>query len=122
MKNLVALVIILLFAGASGWAVWKYFVLQEPAPSLVGTWEVTNGPMQGASYEFRADGALTIRSNQGPDTQAQTAVEGKTLVTTSKHPVTLQDETRKNTIQELTATSLVLEQENGDVVKMVRKK
>jgi hypothetical protein len=122
MKNLVALVIVLLFAGASGWALVKFFILQEPAPALVGTWEVTNGPLQGASYEFLGDGTLTIRSNQGPDTKARTALDGKTLLTTAKHPVTLQDETRKSTIQELTATSLVIQLDSGDVLKMARKK
>jgi uncharacterized protein (TIGR03066 family) len=122
MKNMVALVIVLLFAGASGWALVKFYVLQEPAPALVGTWEVTNGPQQGATYEFRADGTLTIRSNQLPDSQAHTAVDGKTLLTTTKHPVTLQDETRKSTIQELTAASLVLQPDSGDALKMARKK
>ena len=122
MKNLVALVIVLLFAGASGWALVRFFVLQEPSPGLAGTWEVTNGPMKGGSYEFRADGTLTIRGNQGPDTEARTALDGTTLLTTTKHPVTSQNETRKSTIKELTPTSLVLQLEGGNILKMARKK
>ena len=78
--------------------------------------------MQGGTFEFLADGTLTIRSNQGPDMKARAAVEGKTLLTTTQNSVTLRDETRKSTIQELTPTSLVLELERGDVLKMVRKK
>jgi hypothetical protein len=122
MKNLVALVIILLFAGASTWAYLKFFVWEQPSPQLAGVWEVQSGPLAGGSYEFLPEGSLIIRSNDGPDMKARVAVEGKTLLTTTQNPSTGKDETRKSTIKELTATSLVLEVETGGVLKMARKK
>jgi hypothetical protein len=122
MKNWVALILCLLFAVGGMWAVLEIFVWHKLPTALVGAWEVQGGPMQGGTFEFLADGSLTIRTNQGPDMNARAAVEGKTLLTTTQNPGTLRDETRKCTIQELTPTSLVLELERGDVLKMVRKK
>jgi hypothetical protein len=122
LKNWVALIVCLAFAVGGTWAALEIFVWQKLPAALVGAWEIQGGPMQGGMFEFRGDGTLTISSNQGPEMKARAAVEGKTLLTTTRNPGALRDETRKSTIQELTPTSLVLELERGDVLKMVRKK
>jgi hypothetical protein len=49
-------------------------------------------------------------------------VEDRTLWTTTQNPSTRQESTRKSTIRELTAKSLILEFENGDVLRLVRKR
>ena len=121
-RNWVALGLCLLFAVGGTWAVLEIFIWHKLPPALVGAWEVQGGPMQGGSFEFLSNGTLTIRSNQGPDMKAHVAVDGKTLLTTTQNPITSRDETRRSAIQELTATSLVLQLERGDVLKMTRKK
>src|SRR5262249_49088644 len=113
MRNWIALFLCLIFAVGGLWGALEIFVWHKLPAALVGTWEVQTGPMQGGTFEFLANGNLTIRSNQGPDMNARAAVDGKSLLTTTTNPVTLRDETRNSTIRELTPVSLVLELEKG---------
>jgi len=74
---------------------------------------------------FLRYGTLEIHGdNQGrPYTlNARVAVEDKTLLTTTRNPRSQQDETRKSVIRELTASTLILELESGEVLKMARQK
>ena len=52
--------------------------------------------------------------------KAKAVLEGKTLVTTSSNPLTREQLVHTSTVRELTATTLVIELESGDVLKMVR--
>lgn len=116
---------LLVLAGAGTWAVLEFVVWNKVPPELVGTWEVQGGPMSGGTFAFSRDGTLKIR-HRGQETDsamnARVAVEDKTLLTTTKHPQTGQEDTRRSTIRELTAQSLVIELEKGEVLKMVRRK
>ncbi len=111
----------LVVAVGLSWTVLNIFVWHRLPGELVGTWEVQAGPMQGGTFQFLSDGGLVIRSGQGPEMKASAELDGKTLLTTTQNPGTLREETRKSTIQELTATSLILVLERGDVLQMLRK-
>jgi hypothetical protein len=81
--------------------------------------------MAGGTFTFTRDGILAIHAeDKGKDytVHARVAVEGKTLRMTTRDPVSRQEQTRTSTVQELTATSLVLELENGQVLRMARGK
>jgi hypothetical protein len=119
------LALCLVLAAGGTWGVLRYFVWNKVSSELVGTWEVTEGPMAGGTFAFSRDGSLAIHADaQGTnyDVKARATVVGKFLVTTSQDPQSGQEQTRKNTIRELTAASLVLELEGGQVLRMVRKK
>jgi hypothetical protein len=115
---------VVLAAGGT-WAVLKFFVWTELPPALVGTWEVTDGPMAGGTFTFSSDGTLAIRAG-GPganlSVNAQVVVEGKIMLTTSQDPKTGQEQTRTSIIRELSPTSFVLELEKGQVLRMARRK
>jgi hypothetical protein len=51
--------------------------------------------------------------------KSRAVVDGKTLLTTAYNPQTFREETHASTILELTAGTLVLELENGDVLRLV---
>jgi hypothetical protein len=119
---LIALCLVL--AGCGTWAVLRYYVWPKVPSALVGTWEVTEGPMTGGTFAFSRNGTLAVHAEgQGKDyaVQAQVVVVGNVLLTISRDPGTGQEQTRKSTIRELTGTSLVLELENGQVLRMARK-
>jgi uncharacterized protein (TIGR03066 family) len=119
---LVALCLVLAFGGT--WGVLRYVVWAKVPAALVGTWEVTEGPMAGGTFAFARDGTLAIHAeDKGTDyiITGRVNVEGQAMLATTKDPRTRQEQTRTYTIRELTATSLVLELENGPVLRMVRR-
>ena len=118
-KALIA-ICVLLAAGGS-WAVLEFLVWSRLPPELVGNWQVQDGPMKGGSFDFSRNGNLEISSNQGHVVKARVAVQGKNLLTTTKNPSTSREETHASIIQQLTADSLILELEQGDVLRMVQK-
>jgi uncharacterized protein (TIGR03066 family) len=114
----------LLLAGGGAWAALEAFVWNKLPTALVGTWTVQGGPMAGGTFTFARDGTLAIYAEeQGKDyiVTGRVTVDGQTMLTTTQEPRTRREQTRMSTIRELTATSLVLELENGQVLRMVRK-
>jgi uncharacterized protein (TIGR03066 family) len=115
-----------LFLAAGGaWAALELVVWNRLPPELVGKWQVKEGPMAGGAFYFSRSGTLEIHgNNQGRyyTLKGRVALEGKNLLTTTQNPRSQQDETRTSVIQELTANSLILELESGEVLKMVRQK
>jgi uncharacterized protein (TIGR03066 family) len=115
----------LVVAGGATWAVFEFFIWNKVPPELVGRWEVEGGPLAGGTFDFSRDGTLEVRHRQqGTQTHlnGRAAVDGKTLLTTTKNPVTKREETHRSTIRELTPDSLVLELEQGEVLRLVRRK
>jgi uncharacterized protein (TIGR03066 family) len=113
----------LVVAGAGTLAVLEFLIWNKVPPALVGTWEVEEGPQYGGTFTFARNGNLVIHlKNQRSDytIRARAVVEGKTLLTTTYNPQTREEETHTITILELTAHSLVLELDNGEVLKFVR--
>jgi hypothetical protein len=64
-------------------------------------------------------GRVNLQGREGV-IHARVRVEGQTLFCTTENPYSGQGETRKQTIKTLTATSLVLEDEQGRVLRMSR--
>jgi hypothetical protein len=111
----------------AGIAIWAlcYFVIWNTVPAaLVGKWTVQGGPMKGGVFQFYRSGALEVHHEKSATMiMARVTVNDKTLLMTTHDTTSGQgDTTKKITIRELTESSLILELENGDVLKMVRKK
>ncbi len=113
----------LLLAGGGTWAALEFFVWNKLPSALVGKWEVRGGPLDGGTFHFSRNGTLETRlkkDNTHFTLRARVAVEGKTLLTTTRDAQTGREQTRKTTIRELTADSLAVQLEDGSVLKMVR--
>jgi uncharacterized protein (TIGR03066 family) len=123
LRHWAVLALCLLLAAGGTFAVLEFFVWNKVPRELVGTWEVTEGPMSGGTFEFSRSGTLETRvKDKGKHflLKASVTVKEKTLFTTTKNPTTGAEETRESIIRELTDSSLILELENGEVLKMVR--
>src|SRR5579862_911113 len=78
-------------AGFGTWAVFDFIVWNKVPPELVGLWEVEQGPQKGATFEFFRDGVMEVqmrRNKKEISHKAQVAVRDKTLLMTSKNPLT----------------------------------
>jgi hypothetical protein len=115
----------LLLAAGGAWAVFELVVWNRLPAELVGMWVVEGGSQDGATFEFSRSGALEAHlDNKGMERilKAGVAVKDRTLFVTTQNPHTLQDETRSCLIRELTARTLILEFEKGEVFHMARAK
>ena len=113
----------LIVAGSGTLAVFELAYWNDVLPELVGTWDVEEGPLAGGVFRFSRNGNLEIRLQQkGKETQldGHVVVDDKTLRTTTRAPLSGQEETTQSIIRELTARTLILELESGDVLKMGR--
>ena len=84
---------------------------------------VDQGEQEGATFDFYRNGGMVGRVNlQGREgiIKARVRVEGAALSSTTRNPRSGQDETRRQTIKTITATSLVLEDEQGRILRMSR--
>jgi hypothetical protein len=118
---LVALCLVL--AGLGTLAVFEFFVWNKIPPELVGMWEVQEGPQKYGTFEFSRNGTMDVRlkTNKRDVThKTRVAVRDRTLLMTAKDPQTREDKTSASIIRELTADTLILELERGDVLRMVR--
>src|SRR5262245_31272458 len=113
----------LLVAGGGTLAVFEFVIWNKVPAALVGSWEVQGGPMSGGTFRFSRSGAVEIRHRGAAVAlDGRASVDGKVLLLTTRDPKDIRlEQTRPSTIQELTATSLVLELEKGQVLKMVRR-
>lgn len=118
------LALALAVAGAGTLAVYEFFIWNKVPPALVGKWQVEEGAQVGGTFEFYRNGNLIIQlKNQKQDYPPIKGLCGggcKTLLTTMPNPLTLGEQSQTIAIRQLTAKSLILEFENGDVLKMVR--
>ena len=101
-----------------GSTVVSFVVFKYVAPSipqeLVGTWEVTEGPLKAATLEFRWYGTLIATSN-GKDHEKTTQtvkVVGNVILMSSKDASTGKDDTVAQTILKLTEDELVIRDED----------
>ncbi|MBI3407237.1 MAG: hypothetical protein HY040_02635 [Planctomycetes bacterium] len=117
------LTLCLVLAGVGTLAVYEFFIWNKVPPELVGFWEVEEGPQKGASFEFFRKGEMEIHmKNKKKDISHKTrvVVKDKTILSTSKNPQTRVEKTSPIMIRELTADSLILEFEGGEVLNLVR--
>jgi len=110
----------LLLVGGGTLAVFEFFIWNKVPAALVGTWDVKAGSLSGGTFEFSRDGTLRMK-HQRADAKWRVAVEGKTILMTTQSAHTGAEATQRGIIHELTPTSLVLELDKGEVLKMVRR-
>jgi uncharacterized protein (TIGR03066 family) len=118
------LILLLCLVGstAASFVVFKYVLVKIP-PELVGTWQVTAGPLRGWTLEFRRDGtAIATRYERGQKivTDYSAKVEGKSMWLTTRDEKTGKDDTVTQTIVELTAEELVIRDEDQITYHMKR--
>jgi uncharacterized protein (TIGR03066 family) len=117
------LVICLLVAAGGTWAFLEFVVWNKLPAELVGKWVVQGGEQDGATFDFYRSGAMVGRINvRGKEgiINAHVAVDGDVLLITTQNPSTRRDETKKQTIKTLSATELVLQDEQGNRFRMER--
>jgi uncharacterized protein (TIGR03066 family) len=118
---LLALVALAAFVGT--WAFLERVVWARIPPELVGKWVVTEGPQEGATFDFHRNGTMVGKVNADGNeaiVNAQVRVEDKKIYSTTRNPHTGRDDTRVLTIRTLTARELVVEDQQGKVLKMER--
>src|SRR5262245_14246787 len=124
-KGRLWLVLLICLAGstAASFVVFKYGIDPGIPRELLGTWQVTDGALRGATLEIRGDGtAIAIMHKQGKKavTNSSARVEGKTLFLTTREDPPGKDDTVTQTIVELTADELVLRDEDQVTYHMKR--
>ena len=113
----------LALAGVGTLAVLEFTLWNKVPPALVGLWEVQEGPQKDSTYEFFRNGTMEVwRQSKKKDVvhKMQVTVRGRTLVTREVNPLNREESKDESKIRELTANTLILEHEKGDVLKMVR--
>jgi hypothetical protein len=110
-------------AGVGALAILEFTIWNEVPPALVGLWEIQEGPQQDSTFEFFRNGTLEVHLQEKKKDvpyKTQVHMRGRTLVEIKKDPFTREQKTSESLIRELTADTLILETEKGDVLKMVR--
>ncbi len=105
------------------WAFFEFVVWNELPSEVVGTWEIADGQHGGDTFEFYRNGMMvgTVYPNgKEGKINARVKMEGKTLVFTSTQPQTGLVTIQVQTIRTLTSRQMVLEDEQGQILKMER--
>jgi hypothetical protein len=117
-------VMLVLLLGATGvsFALFRY-VLPSVPRELVGTWQVMDGSMKGATLEFRWYGAgiATMYKNgkKGVD-ESSVRVRGNRIYMTFKDHMTGMDDTVIQTILKLSGDELILRDQDDITYHLVR--
>jgi hypothetical protein len=114
---------LLLLAAGGTWAVLKFVVGNRLPGELAGTWVVVEGELEGTTLEFRPDGSLLGRSPSGAGVrvlEGEVAARGRTLSITARDTQTGENLTLVNTIRTLGPRELVLEDEQGTLLRLER--
>src|SRR5947209_4217818 len=116
-RRRLGLVLLLCLVASSvvSFLVFKYLIVGGIPRELVGTWQVTQGPLRGATLEFRADGtaaAVMNRRGKKETTNSSVEVKGKTVLLTTKDETTGKEDTVTQTIVTLIDDELVLRDED----------
>ena len=117
------IVLCLLLAGGSTWAVFEFVVWNTVPAELVGKWVVTEGPDEGGTIDFHRNGTMVAKVNLAGKLgiiEAKIKVEDKKIVATLTNNYTGEVGTRIQTIKLLDGQRLVLEDERGNFIKLKR--
>jgi hypothetical protein len=112
-----------ILAAVATLALFDFVVGTKIPPELVGLWEVQEGPQQGGTFEFFRSGTMEVHlvsKKREVTHKTRVAVKDKTLMMFTKDPLRRQATSNESIIRELTADTLILELEKGDVLRMVR--
>jgi len=116
--------LLLCLAGSTlvSFVIFKYIAPTIPH-ELIGTWQVTDGPLKDSTLEFRWYGAAIARENvKGKIEEATQSVKvvGNKMLLTSRDEVTGKEDTVSQTILTLTDDELVLRDEDHRTYSMKR--
>ena len=114
---------VVLLTGCGAWAFAEFVVWNRLPTELVGKWVVEGGEQDGATFDFYRGGTMVGRINvNGREgiIKASVAVEDNRLLSTTQNPNTGATETRSQTIVQLTKTQLILRDDRGNDLRMVR--
>jgi hypothetical protein len=120
---LLFLVLCALLVGAGTWVLFEFVIWNTTPPALVGKWVVTEGPQEGATFDFYRGGTMRGVMNVGGKEgiiNARVRVEDKKIFSTTQNPHTRRDDTHALIIRTLTEMNLVVEDEQGNLLKMER--
>src|SRR5262249_55094297 len=107
--------------GVASYLVFKYIIVPSVPTELVGTWQVTEGPLQGATLELHQEGtAIATRHERGKlvTTRSSVEVRGKRMFLTTRDGDT--EETVVQGILQVTPDELVIRDEDKVTYKMKR--
>src|SRR4051812_36575707 len=62
-RGLLLLVMGMLLVAGGTWALFEYVIWNTTPPELVGKWVVTQGPQEGATFDFNRNGTMVGRVN-----------------------------------------------------------
>lgn len=115
----------LLCAGGGTWALLEFVVWNNLPSELVGKWDVVEGPpaYQEGVFEFARSGKMVGHLNDNGNLRvmhAEAQVEENKLVITTRHPVTGARHVSVQTIRTMNNRELVVADEQGGIIKMVR--
>jgi uncharacterized protein (TIGR03066 family) len=116
------LLLLLVGSAVISFVVFRYVAPRIPR-ELVGTWQVTDGDLKGATLEFRWYGTgIAGKANQGKMEflESSVRVRGKRIVMTYTGLKAGMDETVIQTILKLTDDELVIRDEDEHVYHLVR--
>jgi hypothetical protein len=122
-SSLVLIGLFLVLAAVSALAVRDFLVWNKLPQEMIGLWEVGEGSMKGGTFEFMPNGTMEVQvynKKKHITHKTRVVVRDKTLFITARDPLALQAVTSESIIRELTADTLILELEKGEVLKMVR--
>ena len=112
----------LLLAAGGTWAMLELVVWNKLPRDLVGTWVVVEGEMEGATFEFHRDGSMVVREDVGTRRhilKGEAALEDRVLYVTTRDEDG-EEVTLAHTIRVLSPRELVLETEQGKLLKLER--
>ena len=110
-------------SSVASFVAFKYILASQIPRELVGSWQVTEGSLKGATLELRRDGtalAIVYRQGKKETTRSSIKVEGKTIFLATRDAIAGTDDTSMHTIVELTDDELVLRDEDQSTYRMTR--
>jgi hypothetical protein len=123
LRGTLIVVLCALLVGGATWALFEFVIWNTTPTELVGKWVVTEGPQEGATFDFyrggRMVGVVNVGGKEGI-VEARIRVEDNKIFSTTRNPNTGRDDTRVLVIRRLSATDLVLEDEQSGLLKMER--
>ena len=121
------LLLCLVGSTAASFIIFKYIAPTVIAPSipseLVGTWQVTDGTLKGATLEFTWHGTAIATSEKNgikDETNSAVKLEGKRIFLTTQDSRTRKADTVVQTIVNLSENELVIRDEDKNTYNMTR--
>ncbi len=116
------LLVCLVGSSLASFVIFKYIAPSVPN-ELVGTWMIADGPLKGATLEFRWYGTAIATLNvkgKKEETRQAVKVAGSKMLLTSTDDATGKEDTVSQTILKLTKDELVIRDEERRVYTMKR--